>query len=163
MAAHSSAARERVAIATQLSEWGERTGDEAVSDVSDKVGVVLSELGEQEEAYAATLDDRARAPLKAIRNTERSVQPGRDGKRRLADDIARLKAREPQSARLVTLEQELVRAEAESLVAEAQLGNVVCFFFMSFFSSPFLSPPSRRSCQIAPFLSKTGGQRADGQ
>lgn len=63
--------------------------------------------------------------LKAVRDTERSVQPSRDGRRRVADEIHRLKVREPQSTRLVTLEQELVRAEAENLVAEAQLGNVV--------------------------------------
>jgi hypothetical protein len=69
--------------------------------------------------------------LKVIRNTEKSVQPSRDGKRKIADEIGRLKAREPQSTRLVTLEQELVRAEAECLVAEAQLGNVVCFFCLS--------------------------------
>lgn len=69
--------------------------------------------------------------LKVVRNTERSVQPSRDGRRRIADEMARLRAREPQSARLVTLEQELVRAEAENLVAEAQLGNVVCFCLSS--------------------------------
>jgi len=122
--AHEAAGRERLAVAAQLSEWGEQTGDEAVSDVSDKVGVVLAELGEQEDAYAHALDD-ARALLKAVRNTERSVQPSRDGRARVADDIAKLKSREPQSARLVILEQELVRAEAENLVAEAQLSNVV--------------------------------------
>ena len=124
ISAHEAAGRERVAIATQLSEWGEQTGDEAVSDISDKVGVVLSEIGEQEENYAHALDD-ARARLKAIRNTERSVQPSRDSKARIADDIQRLRIREPQSTRLVVLEQELVRAEAENLVAEAQLTNIV--------------------------------------
>ncbi|KXX78724.1 Sphingolipid long chain base-responsive protein LSP1 [Madurella mycetomatis] len=154
VAAHSSAARERVAIATQLSEWGEQTGDEAVSDVSDKVGVVLSELGEQEEAYAAALDDRSRTPLKAIRNTERSVQPSRDGKRRLADEIARLKAREPQSARLVTLEQELVRAEAEGLVAEAQLGNVTRQKLKEAYTAEFLATIERAEKQI--ILSRHG-------
>ena len=124
ISAHEAAGRERVAIATQLSEWGEQTGDEAVSDISDKVGVVLSEIGEQEENYAHALDD-ARARLKAIRNTERSVQPSRDSKARIADDIQRLRIREPQNTRLVVLEQELVRAEAENLVAEAQLTNIV--------------------------------------
>lgn len=124
VSAHEAAGRERVAIATQLSEWGEQTGDEAISDVSDKVGVVMSEMGEQEDVYAHALDD-ARAVLKQVRNTEKSVQPTRDGKRKIADEIAKLKSKEPESTRLVTLEQELVRAEAENLVAEAQLTNVV--------------------------------------
>jgi hypothetical protein len=155
IAAHSTAARERLSIATQLSEWGEAThphppptnfsssqgvtpysgggGDDgAISDISDKLGVLLSELGEQEEVYAQRLEE-SRAVLKVIRNTERSVQPSREGKQKIAGEIARVKGREPQSARLVTLEQELVRAEAEGLVAEAQLGNVVRFFLFQFF------------------------------
>lgn len=42
----------------------------------------------------------------------------------IQDEIAKLKYKEPESAKLPTLEQELVRAEAQSLVAEAQLTNV---------------------------------------
>ena len=121
---HENAGKERLSIATQLSDWGEATTDDAISDVSDKVGVLLSELGEQEDLYAHNMDD-SRAILKAIRNTEKSVQPSRDNKSKITDEIAKLKAKEPQSAKLVTLEQELVRAEAENLVAEAQLTNIV--------------------------------------
>lgn len=124
VAAHETAARERNSIATQLSEWAEQTGDEAVSDIADKVGVVLGELGEQEEVYSHGLED-ARGRIKAIRNTERSVQPSREGKGKIADEIQKVKFKEPESTRLVVLEQELVRAEAENLVAEAQLNNVV--------------------------------------
>jgi hypothetical protein len=133
--AHEAAGRERINIATQLSEWGEQTGDDSISDISDKVGVVLSEIGEQEDTYAHSLDD-SRARLKSIRNTEKSVQPSRDGKAKIADEIAKLKMKEPESARLVVLEQELVRAEAENLVAEAQLTNVVSCAAMP-------SPPTR--------------------
>lgn len=122
--AHETAGRERISIATQLSEWGEETGDDGISDISDKVGVVLSEMGELEEGYSHALDD-SRALLKAIRNTEKSVQPSRDGKSKIANEIQRLKLKEPESAKLVVLEQELVRAEAENLVAEAQLTNIV--------------------------------------
>jgi hypothetical protein len=46
------------------------------------------------------------------------------GKRRITDQIAQLKYKEPDSPKIVVLEQELVRAEAESLVAEAQLSNI---------------------------------------
>ena len=124
ISAYESAGRDRVSIASQLSEWGEQTGDYAISDISDKVGVLLSELGEQEDLYAHNLDD-SRGILKAIRNTEKSVQPSRDNKQKIQDEIAKLKAKEPESAKIVTLEQELVRAEAENLVAEAQLTNIV--------------------------------------
>ncbi|EHK24765.1 uncharacterized protein TRIVIDRAFT_118593, partial [Trichoderma virens Gv29-8] len=120
---HEAAARDRMAIATQLSEWGEQTSDEAVNDISDKIGVILSEIGQLEDGYVASLDV-SRSHLKMIRDTEKSVQPSRDGKSKLYDEFQKLKAKEPQSARLVLLEQELVRAEAENLVAEAQLTNI---------------------------------------
>ena len=126
--AYESAGRERMAIASQLSEWGEATGDDAVSELSDKLGVLLSELGEQENAFAENLEDY-RGVLKQIRNTEGSVQPSRDHKTKVTDEIQKLKHKEPQSAKLVQLEQELVRAEAENLVAEAQLTNIVRFLF----------------------------------
>lgn len=46
------------------------------------------------------------------------------GKQKITDEIARLKWKDPNSPKLTILEQELVRAEAESLVAEAQLSNI---------------------------------------
>ncbi|KKY34104.1 putative sphingolipid long chain base-responsive protein lsp1 [Diaporthe ampelina] len=145
--AHESAGRERVSIATQLSEWGEQTGDEAISDVSDKVGVILSEIGEQEDNYAHALDD-ARGVMKQIRNTEKSVQPSRDGKRKIADEIAKIKSKEPESARLVVLEQELVRAEAENLVAEAQLTNITRQKLRESYEAEFLATIERAEKQI---------------
>lgn len=145
--AHEAAGKERVSIAQQLSEWGEHTGDPAVNDISDKVGVVLSELGEQEENYAHSLDD-GRNLLKAIRNTEKSVQPSRDGKAKIADEIARLKSKEPESARLVILEQELVRAEAENLVAEAQLTNITRLKLREAYESEFAATIERAEKQI---------------
>ena len=122
--AYESASRERISIASQLSDWGEATGDDSVSDLADKLGVLLSELGEQEDVFAQNLEDY-RTVLKQIRNTESSVQPSRDHKSKISDEIAKLKYKEPQSTKIVQLEQELVRAEAQNLVAEAQLTNVV--------------------------------------
>lgn len=68
--------------------------------------------------------DQYRLTLKQVRNIQSSVQPSRDRKQKITDTIAHLKHKEPQSPRIVVLEQELVRAEAESLVAEAQLSNI---------------------------------------
>ena len=84
----------------------------------------MSELGEQEDLFAQNLEDY-RGVLKQIRNTENSVQPSRDHKAKISDEIQKLKYKEPTSPKLVTLEQELVRAEAQNLVAEAQLTNIV--------------------------------------
>ncbi|KAI1372695.1 putative sphingolipid long chain base-responsive protein [Hypoxylon crocopeplum] len=153
VSAHEVAGRERETIAKQLSEWGEQTGDDAVSDISDKVGVVLSELGAQEEAYAHNLDD-ARGILKTIRNTEKSVQPSRDAKAKVADEIQRLKLKEPQSTRLVILEQELVRAEAENLVAEAQLTNITRNKLKEAYDAEFAAVIERAEKQI--ILAKHG-------
>lgn len=121
--AYETAGRERLSIASQLSDWGEATNDDAISDISDKVGVILSEIGEQEDLFAQNLEDY-RAILKQIRNIEASVQPSRDQKAKISDEIQKLKYKEPTSPKLVTLEQELVRAEAQNLVAEAQLTNI---------------------------------------
>lgn len=110
--AYESAGRERISIASQISDWGEATGDDSVSDISDKVGVLMSEIGEQEDLFAQNLEDY-RTVLKQIRNTESSVQPSRDYKAKITDEIQKLKYKEPQSTKLVQLEQELVRAEAQ--------------------------------------------------
>lgn len=77
--AYEVAARESHSVAGQLSDWGESTGDDAVSDISDKLGVLLAEMAEQEDLFAQNLED-SRSVLKQIRNTERSVQPTRDRK-----------------------------------------------------------------------------------
>ncbi|KAG9242379.1 putative sphingolipid long chain base-responsive protein LSP1 [Calycina marina] len=144
---YEAAGKERISIASQLSDWGEATNDDAVSDISDKVGVLLSELGEQEDLYAHNLDD-SRAILKAIRNTEKSVQPSRNHKAKIADEIAKLKSKEPESARLVTLEQELVRAEAENLVAEAQLTNITRQKLKEAYAAEFAATIERAEKQI---------------
>ncbi|PYI19961.1 hypothetical protein BO99DRAFT_383412 [Aspergillus violaceofuscus CBS 115571] len=121
--AHEKAGRERVSIANQLSDWGEWTEDDAVSDITDKLAVLMAEMGEQEDNFAQYLEE-SRVVLKHIRDTENSVQPSRDQRAKIADEIQKLKWKEPQSNRIDILEQELVRAEAQSLVAEAQLTNV---------------------------------------
>jgi len=144
---YEAAGKERLSIANQLSDWGEATNDDAISDISDKVGVLLSEIGEQEDLYAHNLDD-SRGVLKAIRNTEKSVQPSRDHKAKLADEIAKLKMKEPESAKLVTLEQELVRAEAENLVAEAQLTNVTRQKMKEAYAAEFAATIERAEKQI---------------
>lgn len=114
--------RERMEVAQQLSIWGEACDDD-VSDVTDKLGVLIYEIGELEDQYVDRYD-QYRVTIKSIRNIEASVQPSRDRKQKITDQIAQLKYKEPNSPRIVVLEQELVRAEAESLVAEAQLSNI---------------------------------------
>ena len=122
--AYDEAGRERILIASLLSDWGESTEDEAMSDVTDRLGVLLEAIGEQEDAFSMTLEDY-RNILKEIRDTQSSVQPTRDQKDKITDEIEKIKYKDPNSSKLLTLEQELVRAEAQNLVAEAQLTNVV--------------------------------------
>jgi hypothetical protein len=114
--------RERMEVAQQLSIWGE-AGDDDVSDITDKLGVLIYEIGELEDQFVDRYD-QYRLTIKSIRNIEASVQPSRDRKQKITDEIAKLKYKDPNSPRIVVLEQELVRAEAESLVAEAQLSNI---------------------------------------
>jgi len=123
ISAYETAAKEQQNVAGQLSLWGDETGDESISDISDKLGVVLSEIAEVEDNYASALE-ASRQTLKQIRNTESSVHPTRENKTKITDQIAHLKHKDPASPKIMTLEQELVRAEAENLVAEAQLTNI---------------------------------------
>lgn len=60
----------------QLSIWGEGCDDD-VSDVTDKLGVLLYEIGELEDQYVDRYD-QYRVTMKSIRNIEASVQPSRD-------------------------------------------------------------------------------------
>jgi hypothetical protein len=103
--------------------------------------VLLYEIGELEDQFVDRYD-QYRVTMKSIRNIEVSVQPSRDskttrildvlstsdplstGKQKITDQIAHLKYKDPKSPKIDVLEQELVRAEAESLVAEAQLSNI---------------------------------------
>lgn len=147
ISAYETAGRERVAIASQLSEWGEATGDDAVSEISDKLGVLMAEIAEQEDLYAQNLEDY-RGVLKQIRNTESSVQPSRDHKAKVSDEIQKLKYKEPQSTKIVQLEQELVRAEAQSLVAEAQLTNITRQKFKEAYDVHFAATIERAEKQI---------------
>lgn len=62
----------------QLSIWGEGCDDD-VSDVTDKLGVLLYEVGELEDIYVDR-HDQFRVTIKSIRNIEASVQPSRDRK-----------------------------------------------------------------------------------
>ncbi|KAH3672158.1 hypothetical protein WICPIJ_010113 [Wickerhamomyces pijperi] len=115
-------ANERREVAKQLSIWGEDNDDD-VSDITDKLGVLIYEIGELEDQFIDRYD-QYRLTIKSIRDIEGSVQPSRERKERITDKIAYLKYKDPQSPKIVVLEQELVRAEAESLVAEAQLSNI---------------------------------------
>lgn len=113
---------ERKEVAKQLSAWGE-TNDDDISDITDKLGVLIYEIGELEDQFIDRYD-QYRITMKSIRDIEGSVQPSRERKQKITDQIAYLKYKDPQSPKITVLEQELVRAEAESLVAEAQLSNI---------------------------------------
>ena len=84
--AYEAAAKEQANIAAQLSDWGEETGDDAISEISDKLGVLLAEIAEQEDVLASGLEE-SRGVLKQIRNTESSVQPSRDHKAKVRSGV----------------------------------------------------------------------------
>lgn len=67
----------------QLSVWGEACDDD-VSDVTDKLGVLIYEIGELEDQFVDRYD-QYRVTIKSIRNIEASVQPSRDRKSDIID------------------------------------------------------------------------------
>lgn len=98
-------ARERREVAKQLSLWGE-DADEDVSDVTDKLGVLIYEIGELEDQFIDKYD-QYRITLKSVRNIEASVQPSRDRKQKITDQIAHLKYKGPTPPRLLFLSRSL--------------------------------------------------------
>lgn len=128
-------ANEKKESAVFLSEWG-ADNEEDVSDITDKLGVLLFELGELQDQFIDK-HDQYRISLKTIRGIESSVQPSRDRKDRLAEQLAQLKYKNPQHKKIPLLEQELVRSEADSLVAEAQLSNITRERFKTSFNYQF--------------------------
>jgi len=60
----------------QLSIWGEACDDD-VSDITDKLGVLIYEIAELEDQFVDRYD-QYRVTIKSIRNIEASVQPSRD-------------------------------------------------------------------------------------
>jgi hypothetical protein len=50
--------RERKEVAKQLSVWGEECDDD-VSDVTDKLGVLIFEVGELEDNFIGTLPQKS--------------------------------------------------------------------------------------------------------
>lgn len=115
-------ANERRDAAKQLSIWGLENDDD-VSDITDKLGVLIYEISELDDQFIDRYD-QYRLTMKSIRDIESSVQPSRDRKDKITDKIAYLKYKDPMSTKIEILEQELVRSEAECLVAEAQLSNI---------------------------------------
>ena len=79
-------AKERREVAKQLSSWGEE-GDDDVSDVTDRLGVLIYDIGELEDQFIDKYD-QYRITLKSVRNIEASVQPSRDRKQKITDQIA---------------------------------------------------------------------------
>lgn len=65
-----------ISLQQQLSIWGEGCDDD-VSDVTDKLGVLIYEIGELEDQFVDRYD-QYRTTIKSIRNIEASVQPSRD-------------------------------------------------------------------------------------
>ena len=63
-------------MARVVSVWGEACDDD-VSDVTDKLGVLIYEIGELEDQFVDRYD-QYRVTVKSIRNIEASVQPSRD-------------------------------------------------------------------------------------
>ncbi|KAH8624007.1 Sphingolipid long chain base-responsive protein [Alternaria alternata] len=79
----------------------------------------LSQLVKMEKNVMRSMELVSRERMEVAKDAYSRI-----GKQKITDQIAQLKYKEPNSPKIVVLEQELVRAEAESLVAEAQLSNI---------------------------------------
>ncbi|KAK9449006.1 Eisosome component PIL1-domain-containing protein [Limtongia smithiae] len=135
---HRAAALSTHTTARLLSTWGTdtqsscssgTTEDPAVADICTKLSTILQELATQENIYANGIDD-AGALLRAITELESCVRPARGNQHKLRERIAKAAMKyderggRNQRDKLEQLECQLVRADAEVLVADAQLFNL---------------------------------------
>ncbi|KAK9468094.1 Eisosome component PIL1-domain-containing protein [Lipomyces arxii] len=120
---HRSAALSCRSTAHSLSSWGDQTGDDAVSDVADKFGVLLAEMANIEELYSEELEEIKRI-FRTIQDVENSIRPAKSHHTKLRDQINKASIKPDPGRKLEQLEREFVRSEAEVLVADAQLFNV---------------------------------------
>lgn len=125
----------------QLSIWGEACDDD-VSDVTDKLGVLIYEIGELEDQFVDRYD-QYRVTIKSIRNIEASVQPSRDRK------SPTIELFDPSTLRLYQASKRSpIRLHSSS--TRSQTARRLSFSSKSL-SVPRPSPSSqRRSCPISP-------------
>ncbi|KIE00667.1 DNA repair protein (XPGC)/ Rad, partial [Metarhizium majus ARSEF 297] len=89
------------------------------------LGVNARVAGEKDREYILVKNEGVEGGWAlGVVSKEKDIGEGGFRKQKITDQIAQLKYKEPNSPKIVVLEQELVRAEAESLVAEAQLSNI---------------------------------------
>lgn len=133
-----------------LSDWGDVTGDAAVSDVADKFGVVFYEVATVDMGYANQLEE-FKDCISTVLDVASSVKPVKAHQTKLREQLNRALAASAnvpssqsggnmqmstaqlikqeeiyvkQQRKVEQLQREIVRADAESLVADAQLQNV---------------------------------------
>ncbi|CAB37434.1 sporulation specific PIL domain protein Meu14 [Schizosaccharomyces pombe] len=119
-------------LGNHLSDWGAKSSNLSLNDISDKIGVLVSELGETEIEFVKAFNEN-RIKFKAIRAMEDSIAPSRAHRQRLISSIEREEERDPLSPKLTDLQNQLVRTEAENLVGEMQLDNTSREVFKSSF------------------------------
>ncbi|KAK7203577.1 Eisosome component PIL1-domain-containing protein [Myxozyma melibiosi] len=148
---YKSAASAACTTAQLLSDWGDVTGDLAVSDVADKFGVVFHEVASVDMRYVSQLEE-FKDSLATILDVASSIKPVKAHQAKLREQLNRalaasnsassptsmssgssqlttsqlIKQEEniaKQQRKVEQLQREIVRADAESLVADAQLQN----------------------------------------
>lgn len=121
------AAEDRNSVAFRLVEFGEATRDPAMFDITHKMAIIFGGMADQDDIYSQELYGY-RLLLKDIRNTETSVRPAMEYKRKAMKDLQKAIIEDDNGPNIEALEHEFVRAEALALVAEAHLHNVVSNF-----------------------------------
>jgi hypothetical protein len=117
-------AREQLERAFRLSDWGETTGDDEVSDITDKIGVLLAEFSDQEDNFAEKLPELL-STYSIIRKAQRAFEDSKARVDSLLSEITNLKSKIPNSPKIPKMTETLVRAETERMVREAEFKNKV--------------------------------------
>ncbi|CAG8593933.1 3998_t:CDS:2, partial [Scutellospora calospora] len=106
-----------------LHVWGKDVGED-ISDITEKLGDLFAKIADVE----AVLNEKSghyRKVLKQIREAEEKLIPHREKKRKIHEEIEKIKKSHPKSPRIPELEADLVYVNKESMKDETEVGNVI--------------------------------------
>ncbi|CAG8456901.1 10754_t:CDS:2, partial [Cetraspora pellucida] len=114
---------ERKEASKLLNVWGKDAGDD-LSDITEKLGDLFSKIADV-EAVMIEKTGHYRKMLKNIREAEEKLIPHREKRRKIQEEIQKIKKSHPKSPRIPELEADLAYVNKEAANDEIEAGNVI--------------------------------------
>ncbi|CAG8494266.1 12958_t:CDS:2 [Cetraspora pellucida] len=114
---------ERKEASKLLHVWGKDAGDD-LSDITEKLSDLFSKIADVETVMIEKTG-HYRKLLKNIREVEEKLIPHREKRRKIQEEIQKIKKSHPKSPRIPELEADLAYVNKEAVNDEIEAGNVI--------------------------------------